>query len=233
MKGCLFMSQYVNVSNSWRNTKYTYVNVNGSWKSCNNIYVNNNGTWRPLHAYWWNIGGWGGCSASCGGGWQYRTVNCYRSHSSNHGLDQLAMDDSYCTRNVGTKPATQQQCNTHSCITIEYVDNSSNADLNSTFWEVGKNVTIFNGSTNDCADSTTIYYNMPYQGYIGGINLKTWADPNNGCGGDKSGVTNYTYNGYLYIRHDLRRTNNTSCSSIWGQPHACTFYFYAVSRQSI
>ena len=64
----LFMSNYVNVSNSWRAVKYAYVNVSGSWKQCINIYVNSSG-WKPLYQYWWAIGGWGGCSASCGGGW--------------------------------------------------------------------------------------------------------------------------------------------------------------------
>lgn len=117
------MSQYVNVSNSWRLVKHSYINVSGSWKSCNNIYININGTWRPLHAYWWAVGNWGGCSASCGGGWQYRTVNCYRSYSSNHSLDHVAVDDSYCTRNVGAKPVTQQQCNTQSCNECKYSRN--------------------------------------------------------------------------------------------------------------
>lgn len=117
------MSNYVNVSNSWRAVKYAYVNVSGSWKQCINIYVNSSG-WKPLYQYWWAIGGWGGCSASCGGGWQYRTVTCYRSHSTNGGLDQLPMNDSYCTRTVGGKPATQQQCNTHSCQECRYNKNS-------------------------------------------------------------------------------------------------------------
>lgn len=121
----LFMSNYVNVSNSWRAVKYTYVNVSGSWKQCLNIYANSSG-WKPLYQYWWALGGWGACSASCGGGWQYRTVTCYRSHSTNGGLDQLSMDDSYCTRTVGGKPATQQQCNTHSCTECQYSVSSYN-----------------------------------------------------------------------------------------------------------
>ena len=190
MKGCLFMSQYVNVSNSWRNTKYTYVNVNGSWKSCNNIYVNNNGTWRPLHAYWWNIGGWGGCSASCGGGWQYRTVNCYRSHSSNHGLDQLAMDDSYCTRNVGTKPATQQQCNTHSCADCQYNQPGvCYSGIYNTYWSDVEawNYTFVLWNDDNCSINGALY-NGNFIGIGGTINK----------------------NGYIYFRGNLQRSDSSS-----------------------
>lgn len=38
------------------------------------------------------------------------------------------MSDSYCTRTVGAKPATQQQCNTHSCADCRY-------QLNVSYWE--------------------------------------------------------------------------------------------------
>lgn len=204
IKGRLFMSQYVNVSNSWRNTKYVYVNVSGSWKSCNNIYVNNNGTWRPLHAYWWNIGGWGGCSASCGGGWQYRTVNCYRSHSSNHSLDQLAMDDSYCIRNVGTKPTTQQQCNTHSCADCRY-------QLNVSYWESRETQLI-----------TAFPAFVMWEG-----NLAAAIATNDNANWN---ITQLSANGYLYTRSTYQGTG-PACTSVIGGVGPCTTRYYTACRQ--
>lgn len=116
MKGCLYMSHYVNVSNSWKTTKQTYVNVSGSWKSCINIYVKASSEWKPLYNYWWATGDWSTCSATCGGGTQTRAVTCYRSHAANNSLDQQAVADTYCTKTVSAKPATSQSCNTQTCI---------------------------------------------------------------------------------------------------------------------
>ena len=117
------MSHYVNVSNSWKTTKQTYVNVSGSWKSCINIYVKASNEWKPLYNYWWATGDWSTCSATCGGGTQTRAVTCYRSHAANNALDQQAVIDTYCTKTVGTKPITQQSCNTQSCNECRYIKN--------------------------------------------------------------------------------------------------------------
>lgn len=179
------MSNYVNVSNSWRAVKYAYVNVSGSWKQCINIYVNSSG-WKPLYQYWWAIGGWGGCSASCGGGWQYRTVTCYRSHSTNGGLDQLPMNDSYCTRTVGGKPATQQQCNTHSCNECQY-------NANTYYWQTVLWIVI-GGSENDIKvvwNGATVIYATADQLGVNNAYL----------------VTTYTAGGYIYTRDALQSGN--------------------------
>lgn len=55
--------------------------------------------------YDWNTGGYGTCSATCGGGTQTRTVVC-QDNSGN------VVDDSYCTE---AKPAVSQDCGTQLC----------------------------------------------------------------------------------------------------------------------
>ncbi|MDR0607636.1 MAG: hypothetical protein LBG52_04755 [Candidatus Peribacteria bacterium] len=59
----------------------------------------------PTYTYARFTSSYGGCSVSCGGGTQTRTVTCKRS-------DGTVMSDSFCT---STKPSTSTTCNTHSC----------------------------------------------------------------------------------------------------------------------
>lgn len=99
-----------NISNTWKNIKYGYVNVNNVWKKMKNIYTNINGVWKPLWSYSWYTGNWSSCSAECGGGTQTRTVYCKRN-------DNVQVDDAFCS---GTKPSTQQSCNTQSCEECAY-----------------------------------------------------------------------------------------------------------------
>ncbi len=56
--------------------------------------------------YAWYTGSYGTCSASCGGGNQYRTVEC----RNNLGI---TVADAYCTGTA--KPINAQSCNSHAC----------------------------------------------------------------------------------------------------------------------
>lgn len=59
-----------------------------------------------ISTYSWDTGGWGACSASCGGGTQTRSVTCERA------CDTTTVADGSCS---GGKPAISQACNPQSC----------------------------------------------------------------------------------------------------------------------
>lgn len=59
----------------------------------------------------WVVGGFGSCSASCGGGTQSQTVVCQDGNGN-------VIGDSNCT---DPKPATSQSCNTQACVTYSWV----------------------------------------------------------------------------------------------------------------
>lgn len=110
------MPAHVRVSGVWRKTLAS-VRVAGAWRSTPQIYAKAGGVWRALYSYAWSLGGWGGCSASCGGGVQYRTVTCARN-------DGVTVGDEVCLKLVGAKPATSQACNTQSCVSCRYDSNN-------------------------------------------------------------------------------------------------------------
>lgn len=115
----------VNVSGTWKTVKYCYVNVSGTWKTVGQIQVNVSGTWKSVWSYSWSTGSWGTCSKTCGTGTQTRTVQCKRN-------DGQIVLDSLCTKYVGTKPATSQNCNTQSCetcLTKSYTSSSTCSSL--------------------------------------------------------------------------------------------------------
>lgn len=113
------MPAQVKVSGTWRNALAS-VRAAGAWRQVPQMYVKVDGAWRALWTYWWNVGGWGGCSASCGGGIQYRSATCHRSG------DNRQFADAICARfGAGAKPATSQSCNTHSCVTTLSCNNPS------------------------------------------------------------------------------------------------------------
>eukprot|EP00958_Prasinococcus_capsulatus_P019905 scaffold2529_cov363-Prasinococcus_capsulatus_cf.AAC.19 len=60
---------------------------------------------QACSTYYWSTGSWGSCSASCGGGYQTRSVQCRSSTGS-------AVGDSICS---GSKPSISQACNTQAC----------------------------------------------------------------------------------------------------------------------
>lgn len=64
----------------------------------------------PCYSYSWQVGGWGGCSVSCGVGTQYRSVWCQRS-------DGATVDNSYCG---GGMPGGSQACDMGSCCAGNY-----------------------------------------------------------------------------------------------------------------
>lgn len=99
------------VSGSFRKTK-PQVLVYGTWRQVRNVYARVGNSWRPAWSYYWNSGSWGGCSASCGGGTQYRAVRCMRS-------DGIEMADSFCST-ISGKPSTSQSCNSHPCYTYSW-----------------------------------------------------------------------------------------------------------------
>ena len=103
------MSLACNVSSTWRTANVTYANVSSTWRHVPQVYVNISGTWRPVWSYYWNPLGWGACSATCGGGIQYQTVNCTRH-------DGTVWDVRVCNALIGANPyPTSQACNTHAC----------------------------------------------------------------------------------------------------------------------
>ena len=106
------MPVQVKVSGTWRKTLAS-VRVAGAWRSVPQVYVKAGGAWRALYSYSWAVGGWGACSASCGGGVQYRTVTCARN-------DGVTVADEVCSKLDGAKPATSQACSTQSCISCKY-----------------------------------------------------------------------------------------------------------------
>lgn len=55
----------------------------------------------------WQMGAWGDCSASCGGGQQVRNVSCVRPSVPN-----VPVAEHFCP---GQRPVTSQSCNVHDC----------------------------------------------------------------------------------------------------------------------
>lgn len=56
------------------------------------------------------------------GGVQTRPVTCVREHApdAHNGSNSVNVEDTFCTRNGLSKPATSQNCNTQSCTECKY-----------------------------------------------------------------------------------------------------------------
>lgn len=102
-----------NNSNSWRKSKSVYCKSGETWREVGQISYKENGAWRNIWSYRWITGAWGGCSASCGDGTQYRDAYCQRVENNTGEVTNVA--DNKCIKYVGSKPATSQYCNNGPC----------------------------------------------------------------------------------------------------------------------
>jgi len=66
---------------------------------------------RETFTYIYRTDVYGECSATCGGGMQYRSVECLVQDPSN----PRVVEESYCIAQSLQRPASQQTCNTHPC----------------------------------------------------------------------------------------------------------------------
>lgn len=66
---------------------------------------------RETFTYYYKTGVYGECSAACGGGMQYRSVECWVQDSMN----PRVVEESYCITQRLQRPQSQQACNMHTC----------------------------------------------------------------------------------------------------------------------
>lgn len=173
------------VSGAWKHVR-THVKVGNTWKEAPQVYTKVSGAWKPLYSFEWELGSWGECSATCGGGTQTRTVRAKRS-------DGLYFNDTVGSTFIGTKPKTSQECNTHSC--TECSGPSQNSKITVEFVDCD--------TANGNSVRKTTYYLM-WKGTF--IDYITTGSPN-----FSSGVE---YNGYSYKYGTLVSTKKLSCGSV-------------------
>lgn len=71
---------------------------------------------RDTRTYIYRAGVYGECSATCDGGMQYRSVDCWVQDPSNPHV----VDESYCITQRLQRPQSQQACNMHLCAAAKF-----------------------------------------------------------------------------------------------------------------
>lgn len=66
---------------------------------------------RETLTYVYKTGVYGACSATCNGGMQYRSVECWVQDAMN----PRVVEETYCITQRLQRPQSQQACNMHSC----------------------------------------------------------------------------------------------------------------------
>ena len=130
------MPFYTKVNNILRDSNvFVKPSRNEILKEAKNIWVKNeSGILKPIWNYWWAVGSWGGCSATCGGGWQYRSVTCTRTNG-------ITKSDTFCSDI--TKPPMSQSRNTHACNIQLY----TSVDDVATIWPADPNGNVIGSGT--------------------------------------------------------------------------------------
>ena len=188
----------INISNSWKNIKNVYTKVSSSWKNCIQIYIRTS-SWVPIWSYNWFVGGWSQCSATCRGGVQTRSVTCMRA-------DGFASSDDKCSRLVGSKPISQQSCNTHTCVECNYQHSSCLQDQYAFRMKYVKNPDWGKDS-------------FQQSEYVWGGIILAYSY--------SEGETARTINGYYYTKS----TSQTSCTH--SDSYTLQVYTYTICRQPI
>ena len=215
------MSLKINVSNTWNAVKYTHVKANNTWNPIINAFVNVNNVWKPLYSYWWYMGNWSGCSATCGGGVQTRQVTCVREHAgeSNHGSDWMDVADTFCTRSGLAKPATSQGCNTQPCTECRYTV-TTGADNYGTCYDTSIKI-------------TNAWTTVRGEGFFAHSSASiTWDGASVGSTLDFNATT-AVVNGYLYTRSTSKENCGNINTSIPGSTQYTYYNFYDVCRTPV
>lgn len=213
------MSCAVKVSGAWKYAKQVYVNVSGTWKECKNIYVNVSGAWKPLYTYSYQTGGWGDCSADCGGGTQTRTVTCQRRDVTTSTLDVQTVADSFCTAHGLEKPAASRTCNTQECQDCKF--SATGFDSDPCAGNTPPNVTY---GWRESIDSLTPMLTVSILWNTNVIASESIIEGN---------VTSKVVEGYLYIRSTQQGTCTTSSLIPPSTVISSTYKLYTVCRQAV
>lgn len=113
---------------------------------------------NPCVTYAWQRSVWSDCSASCGGGFKTRSVDCL-------GSDGVKVPDSQCqltsdaksnstSSKTGAKPRTSSQCNTQPCISLQWQASEWGACSQPCAGGVQKRTVTCRGSDNSVRDDS-------------------------------------------------------------------------------